>query len=255
MPSALEQQRAAAALILDVISDAGFALAGSGAIREHGLTGRPTRDVDLFTNDTATEPFAAAVERAIAALADHGHQVVLARSAPQFARLAVTANDGYQFEVDLGVDWRAHKPVRLQVGPVLALPDAVANKVGALYSRAAARDFLDVDTIRQSGRFTDNELLRLAVEHDPGFDPTLFAEQLGQVTTLRASALTEYGVGPADVQALQHRLTTWQRQIVEGHGNQPNRTNLGPEAFDAPRTDPRRNPPVRHDRPPPGFTI
>jgi len=59
-------------------------------------------------------------------------QAVLARSAEQFARLAVTAVDGYQFEVDRGVDWRAHDPVQLEVGPVLALEDAVANKIGAL---------------------------------------------------------------------------------------------------------------------------
>lgn len=28
---------------------AGFALAGSGAIREHGVIDRPTEDIDLFT--------------------------------------------------------------------------------------------------------------------------------------------------------------------------------------------------------------
>jgi hypothetical protein len=255
MPSALEQQRAAAALILDVISDAGFALAGSGAIREHGLSGRPTRDVDLFTNDTGTEQFATAVGRAVATLSDHGHQVVLARSAAQFARLAVTASDGYQFDVDLGVDWRAHEPVPCQVGPVLALEDAVANKVGALFNRAAARDYLDVDTIRQSGRFSDEDLLRLAVEHDPGFDPVLFAEQLGQVLTVRASALTEYGISPDHVQALRHRLTAWRQQLLEQHANQHTDTALGQQVIDAPRTDPRRNPPTHPDRPPPRFTI
>ena len=255
MPSALEQQRAAAALILDVISDAGFALAGSGAIREHGLIGRPTRDVDLFTNDTATEPFASAVERAVATLTDNDHEVVIARSADQFARLAVTASDGYQFEVDLGVDWRAHEPVRLHVGPVLDLQDAVANKVGALYNRAAARDYLDVDSIRQSERFSDAELLRLAVEHDPGFHPVLFAEQLSRATRVPASALTEYGVSPEQALALQQRLTTWATQLVEQQPRQPDATDLGRETFGAPKADPRRDPPTHPDRPPPGFFI
>lgn len=36
-------------LALDTIGDAGFALAGAGAIREHGLLNRSTRDIDLFT--------------------------------------------------------------------------------------------------------------------------------------------------------------------------------------------------------------
>ncbi len=123
----------------------------------------------------------AAVERAITTLTDHGYQAVMARSAAQFARLVITARDGYQFEIDFGVDWRAHEPVWLEVGPVLALEDAIATKVGALYSRGAARDYFDVDAIRRSGRFSDDELLQLVAEHDPGFDPVMSAEQRGRV--------------------------------------------------------------------------
>ena len=45
-----EEQRRIARLALEAAGDeAGFALAGSGAIREHGLIDRPTEDVDLFT--------------------------------------------------------------------------------------------------------------------------------------------------------------------------------------------------------------
>ncbi|MEO7420862.1 MAG: hypothetical protein ABIU87_00515 [Ornithinibacter sp.] len=255
MPSALEQQRAAAALILDVTSDVGFALAGSGAIREHGLLRRPTRGVALFTNDTGTEAFAAAVERAVVTLTHHDHQVIIGWSADRFARLAVIASDGYQFEVDLGVDWRAHEPVRLHVGPVLDVQDAVANKLGALYSRAAPRDYLDVDAIRQSERFSDAELLRLAVGHDPGFDPVLFAEQLSRATTVPASALTEYGVSSEHVLALHHRLTRWAAELVDQRDKEPNGSEHGRESFDAPKTDPRRNPPRHPDRPPPRFSI
>ena len=94
MRAALEQQRAAAALILTVISGDDFALAGSGAIREHGVIDRPTQDIDLFTTDTGIDRFAAAVQRAINTLTDHVYQAVVARSAAQFARLAVTARDG-----------------------------------------------------------------------------------------------------------------------------------------------------------------
>lgn len=47
--SAQETQRQLIACALEVLADAGFALAGSGAIREHGMTQRPTNDIDLFT--------------------------------------------------------------------------------------------------------------------------------------------------------------------------------------------------------------
>jgi hypothetical protein len=66
MASALDHQRAAATLILAVISGDDFALAGSGAIREHGLIDRPTLDIDLFAIQGATDRFPAAVDRSIA---------------------------------------------------------------------------------------------------------------------------------------------------------------------------------------------
>lgn len=40
--SVQETQRQLIACALEVLADAGFALAGSGAIREHGMTQRPT---------------------------------------------------------------------------------------------------------------------------------------------------------------------------------------------------------------------
>lgn len=50
MSNRREDQRRVARLALEAAGeDAGFALAGAGAIREHGLSDRPTEDVDLFT--------------------------------------------------------------------------------------------------------------------------------------------------------------------------------------------------------------
>ncbi len=55
-----------------------------------------------------------------------------------------------EVDVDLGIDWRSREPVALEVGPVLAIEDAVGNKVAALYSRGEVRDYLDVDHITVS---------------------------------------------------------------------------------------------------------
>lgn len=70
---------------------------------------------------------------------------------------------------------------------------------------AAARDFLDVDAIRQAGRFTDAELVQFAAEHDPGFGLPMFADQLGLVATLRPSLLAEHGVSAEALAAIQQR--------------------------------------------------
>lgn len=43
----------------------GFALAGSGAIREHGIIDRPTEDVDLFTTSLNVTAFGVAVDLVI----------------------------------------------------------------------------------------------------------------------------------------------------------------------------------------------
>lgn len=122
----------------------GFALAGSGAIRDHGVTDRPTEDVDLFTDSLDVSRFDRSVDQVVADLRGSGYEVQETRRVSRFARLHVVTSDGRQLDVDLGVDWRRDDPVRLDVGPVLSLADAVGNKVSALYSRAEARDYLDV---------------------------------------------------------------------------------------------------------------
>ena len=214
MADVLHHQRQVTRLVLARLAHGGFALAGSGAIREHGLTSRPTEDVDLFAATPDRASFDAAVETAVAVLRQSGYTVVPLRRAELFARLEVTGGDGTVLEVDLGVDWRAHPPVLLDVGPVLAVQDAVANKVGALYSPGEARDYLDVDQIRQSGRFTDSELLQLAADHDPGFDGVRFAEQLHRVSRIHPRHVEQYGTTAAEFVGLQRRLNAWAAELV-----------------------------------------
>lgn len=226
--AAFEQvQQRVAAVALRSAAASGFALAGAGAIRAHGVTDRPTQDVDLFTTQTDPAAFGAAVDEVIAGLSSQGFQVAALRRLDGFARLQVHAPPtpatteehrpggpvGLVVEVDLGIDWRAHPPVTLDVGPVLALEDAVANKVLALYSRGEVRDYLDVDAIRQTGRFNDDELLAAAAERDPGFEPVMFAHQLRGVERAEPAAVAPYGLDADDLAAVRVRLRTWAARI------------------------------------------
>lgn len=81
----------------------------------------------------------------------------------------------------MAVNWRAEPPVHMSVGPVLSERDAVAGKLSAVYSRGEVRDFLDLDTVRATGRYSDEELLAFGREHDTGFNREMFAEQLSLV--------------------------------------------------------------------------
>ena len=65
-----DAQREVTRIALSGIAGFGFALAGSGAIREHGVIDRPTEDVDLFT--TTRDPVEFAVTRSGRSAERHG---------------------------------------------------------------------------------------------------------------------------------------------------------------------------------------
>jgi len=252
-------QRHVTTLVLDHIGSAGFALAGSGAIREHGITDRLTNDVDLFTT-TATNPeaFAAAVADAEGALTGHGYHVTRIRSTPEFARLLVETTDAADdnvVEVDLGIDWRNEPPTQFAIGPVLALRDAVGSKVAAVYSRGEARDYLDLDAIRRSGRFTDHDLLALAKEHDPGFELSHFVGQLQWVNRIRPGRTSDYGVDADQLDEIKTRITAWADELAAPAPSPPRPpAPLSPEHRPAPSAD-QPNPGQHRDTggPPIGF--
>lgn len=162
----------------------------------------------------AEASFAAALAAAIAAYRQNGLRVEVLVESPGFARLSVADPDhGSSAKVELGIDWRQHAPTTLAIGPVLDQDDAVANKVNALYSRAQARDYIDVHAALNSGRYAGADLLRLAAEHDPGFDPSTFADALLAIRRLSEAEFTAYGLTHDQVRALVDSLTTWADKI------------------------------------------
>lgn len=206
-------QREVTRVALAGVGSAGFALSGSGAIREHGVIDRPTEDVDLFTTNQDTVEFERAVERVVADLRGSGYEVEQTRRAALFARLRVRDADDVQLDVDLGVDWRETDPVRLGVGPVLSLVDAAGSKVAALYGRAEARDYLDVDAIRAFGRFTDEQLVTAAAERDPGFALSIFIAQLAAASRIRPAQVARYGIDAAELDAITARFVQWAAEL------------------------------------------
>lgn len=216
-----ELQRQVTHAALDALRDHPFALAGSGAIREHGFIRRLSHDVDLFSNDPAS--FGAAVDALNTALTARGFTVDQIRRYESFAQLRVTTIDGQAVDMDLAVDWRGAEPVSLQVGPVLAVEDAVGSKVGAIYTRLEARDFIDVDAIRQSGRFTDEQLLQMAETRDDGFDRATYATQLRQVSRIRDGRFADYGTSGPELAALRKRILDWANTITPTAADQRSR--------------------------------
>ncbi|BFU47225.1 hypothetical protein KRMM14A1004_54620 [Krasilnikovia sp. MM14-A1004] len=90
----------------------------------------------------------------------------------------------------------------------------MAGKMDALYNRAAARDFLDIDAAITAGRYTPDELCRLAADADAGFDRQLFARMLGSITRFDDQDFIDYGIEPREIAAMRDRMRGWQNQLL-----------------------------------------
>lgn len=203
---------------LAAAAEYGFALAGGYAVQAHGIIQRPSEDVDLFTS-TMRDDFADGVAKICAAYRENGFGVRIDTDSPQFTRLWVSdPRTGRASKVELAADLRSQPPVSMAIGPVAHLNDVAAGKVEALFGRAEARDFIDVNALLSSGRFTRTELLNLAASRDGGFDRSVFAEMLGALDIYPDTELTAYGLSPTQVAGLRERMAAWRRELSDNDG-------------------------------------
>ena len=193
----------------------GFALAGGYAVQAAGFLKRPTQDVDLFTAWDRRDDFDSGARAIVDAYLGAGLRVEAERRHDTFIRLTVI--DGAKTAtVELGVDLRAHEPVRIAIGPVLHPEDAVANKMRALYERSHACDFIDIDAVLRSGRYDRPMLLKLAGRSDITFDRTVFADALARGQLLDAGDFARYGLVGEALDGLRHRFARGRTELLDG---------------------------------------
>jgi hypothetical protein len=207
-------QQRMATIGLRTLTGAGFVLAGGYALRAHGFGERDSDDIDLFTDVLDPGRFATAVDRLTAAYREDGLTAEVARQAPLFARLVVSANDGATAKADLGVDHRTEPPVELAIGPVLSELDAVGSKVGATYSRLEPRDLMDVQAVLDSGRYDVGELLALAdLREATALDRPMFAAQLLAGSRLPDAGFERYGATPELIARIRSTAVAWAERL------------------------------------------
>ncbi len=214
MLTPLQQRLARTFLALPEAAE--FALAGGAALVTRGVVERPTQDLDFFTPDA--QAVRLAVDALVAVLARDGLQVSVIRGGPSFARLAV--DDGREeVLVDLGYDHRLRPSEPSPLGPVLALEELAADKTLALFGRAEARDFVDVQALAE--RLGIERLLALAAEKDRGFDRYVMASMLGRFERL---APREFGLDGDAFERLATFVRALRRQLLDetfGPGQDP----------------------------------
>ena len=87
----------------------------------------------------------------------------------------------------------------------------------ALFGRAEARDFLDVDAAIQSGLYTRQRLLELAAQADAGFAPAMFADALGSLRQITDADFDLYGSSPEELAAMRIRFDEWRNELKSTH--------------------------------------
>ena len=205
--------RGLARIGLDAGETYGFALAGGYAVQAAGFLRRPSEDIDLFTVWERRGDFETAARAIVDAYLSAGFSVEAERRHDTFTRL--TVSDGVRTaKVELGLYLRANEPVRTSIGPVLHPDDAVGNKMRALYERAHACDFIDIDAALRSSRYNRSTLLQLAESSDITFDRSVFADALAQAQLLDADDFAQYGLVGEDIDGLRQRFAAWRAELT-----------------------------------------
>jgi Nucleotidyl transferase AbiEii toxin, Type IV TA system len=210
--------REVARVALSAAAGFGFALGGGNALIAHGVTDRPTEDVDLFTDrERGVKQASGAVQAALVAAgfaAEPQDKVgwlseVFYGAGDGLAEWLVTAPDGRQMALQMAYFGRSGAPVVMEFGPVLDLEDVLGGKVAALASRAYEVDYADVG--RALGRYSVEELIGFARRLDPGLTGEDFADAGRRLDQLDDVLFADAGIAAEDVATIRERFADWPR--------------------------------------------
>jgi hypothetical protein len=205
-----ETHRRILAVIQPVLRKYGFGLAGGNAMKAHGLTHRPTRDINMFTMRAGAIKLAVPeVERALknagfGARATRGAEAALVGDWDDYnARWTVTAGEE-RVLLELALHDLISPPVLIaDIGPVLTVEDLLAAKTLALVDRSGARDFWDVYEAMRQG-WTPEQLIGLAWRLNPDdYDAAYFTEVLGNLADLDDFEFRQLGLSGRQVTDLR----------------------------------------------------
>jgi hypothetical protein len=201
-------QAEVARLFFGLSESGGFLLAGGAALLAQHLTARPTEDLDFFTGPERGHVPAArdALEEAAR---KRGWGTERIHDSDTFCRLVIRSDHGTVL-VDLAVSALPDDPPSVtEAGPTLAPVELAANKLLALFDRAAARDFADIYVLAR--RFGKQTLLSRATQIDAGFDCAVLAVMLATLDRLTDAEIPlPDGTTPAELRAF---YVTWQSEL------------------------------------------
>ncbi|MBI3314666.1 MAG: nucleotidyl transferase AbiEii/AbiGii toxin family protein [Candidatus Omnitrophica bacterium] len=149
-----------------------FYLTGGTALAHFYLQHRKSEDLDFFTSAVGLiSAFGVGLEHH---LTQKGFTVKRQRAFETFVELHVSKADEFTLiHVALDTPFRFENTRQFDHYPGLnvdSLTDIAANKLLALFGRAALRDFIDVYYLIKTEKFSKTQMLDQARKKDPGFD-------------------------------------------------------------------------------------
>jgi Nucleotidyl transferase AbiEii toxin, Type IV TA system len=197
-------------VVLPVCAEYGLALAGGYAIKAHRLVDRPSEDIDFAT--AATAPLDEIMPALADAYREAGCEVRVLDVDPRKGHLLVSFPGGGTYRVDVLKEPLNHPFTMMEFGPVIALPDAVALKMGALHDRAMPRDLLDA--YGASAHFSGTELIALCrAALDDEFNLETLRDQLVFAAMYPDDAFSRYGCDPSLIAHARAWAQEWSQQI------------------------------------------
>ena len=168
----------------------------------HGLTNRPTQDLD-FVGSSNTETADAVAEQFVRAAESYGIETHVIQTGDTFTRLIIT--DHTQLVIDFAIDAPPIlDPVITDAGPTFAPEELAARKLTALFGRAEARDFTDVFMLCR--RFPKSLLIEHAKQLDLGFNELELATA---IRSIRRFQPADFPIDHEDVEAMTQFFLAW----------------------------------------------
>ncbi|GHF79603.1 hypothetical protein GCM10018790_66860 [Kitasatospora xanthocidica] len=209
-----------AGLAAPVCDRYGLALAGGHALRAHGIAACAQDGLTLATGGADLPEVADALTEAYRAA---GGGVAERPGTPRLEQLTVRlALGGRTHSVELRKEPLAHRPVRLDLGapgpdeppvvlPVVALEDAAALTTVLLVDRGMPRDLIDVHALTRFYR--EGELIALAGELDPDFQPAALADRLETLAEAADGRFRARGVPAGAVGERKRWALAWAQDL------------------------------------------
>jgi hypothetical protein len=187
-----------------------FVLAGGAALLVHGISKRPTQDLDFFTENPNY-----AIEAGFNSLLNlsnqQGWSIEVVKSEESFRRVIIHGKDS--LVLDLARESALiMKPILTRLGPVVAPEELAGRKVLALFDRALARDFIDVYALAK--HYSLESMISMARTIDSGFDPVALSELLVTIERFEDQDLKGQGI---DALEIREFFSDWHSLILRSN--------------------------------------